>query len=812
MNQFPKLILSTVLVIATMIVPATATAQEQDEAAAAQEQEEAAATAQEQEQEVRKLEEIIVTAKKRSETAQNVAVALSALSERTLDSLGVSNFEDMARSIATMNYTSDGPNKQKIIVRGLSEGPPEAQDYQIQSSVAIYIDETAVTTAWVKPDLHIIDLARVELLRGPQGTLYGSGSMGGTLKMVTNKPNLDRFGGKVDATYSTMTEGENNHELGLVLNVPLGDKNALRVAAFTKKDGGFIDNTALGLEDWNTIDTTGVRLAWRLQPTENLNMITTYTHQNTDVEGRNRYEPELGDLQFYGPIPEVQEDTVDMFNFDLNYDGWNFANLVSATSYYEGVNDWVFDWTAVGYSAAEALFVFSGTEPIVWQNIDNEFSVFAQEVRLVSKGSGPFTWTTGLFYSTEETFYTQWVWADQLERLMSITPLGAASVQPGGVAYLGEDAIFYQEAVHEVDQFALYGEVSYDFTDKWRGTVGARWFNVDMSNNPWSVGAQNMITPAGPNAAAQRLIAAGIEPTPEAVMLEVLSTQGLVGGEPMSDTDDGINPKFALEFRPSDKVLTYGLASKGYRNGGVNSGLSVSFGAPQTYGPDSLWNYELGVKSTLAGGRATLNGAVYYLDWSDIISVGGVSGFRYRINGGKASVVGAELDTAMVITKNWSFNFGINYADSQLDENICNDFISETPCTDDSPDLVGREGDQLIGAPKLSYTAALQYDGRLSNTLDWRALLDFKHVGPSGNWYETNAYRRELGDYDVVNLRFSVLASQGWEVTLFGKNLTDERGRTSTQYVQGNYDPSREYLRWMVIRPLTIGANVRFYF
>jgi outer membrane receptor protein involved in Fe transport len=333
-----------------------------------------------------------------------------------------------------------------------------------------------------------------------------------------------------------------------------------------------------------------------------------------------------------------------------------------------------------------------------------------------------------------------------------------------------------------------------------------------MSNNPWSVGAQNMITPAGPNAAAQRLIAAGIEPTPEAVLLEVLSTQGLVGGEPVSDTDDGVNPKFALEFRPSDKVLTYGLASKGYRNGGVNSGLSVSFGAPQNYGPDSLWNYELGVKSTLAGGRATLNGAVYYLDWSDIISVGGVSGFRYRINGGKASVVGAELDAAMLLSKNWSFNFGINYADSQLDENICNDFISGTPCTDDSPDLVGRKGDQLIGAPKLSYTAALQYDGRLSNTLDWRALLDFKHVGVSGNWYETNAFRRELGDYDVVNLRFSVLASQGWEVTLFGRNLTDERGRTSTQYVQGSFDPSREYLRWMVIRPRTIGVNMRYYF
>jgi iron complex outermembrane receptor protein len=832
MNRIVERLLSMAVIFFIALVPATVAAQEEaapaapgagapaaqdaaatsgQESAAAGQEASAAGPVTDGEGMHKVLGEITVTAQKRSESMQDVAVSMSALDELMLDDLGVSNFEDLARSIATLNFSSNGPNKFKIIVRGLSEGAPTESDYQVQSTVSIYIDETPITSAVATPDFHVLDLARIELLRGPQGTLYGAGSMGGTFKMVTNKPDLGKFGGKIDATYGSVSGGDQDYQLGLVLNIPMGEKNALRLVGYKKYDGGYIENTALGLEDWNTVDTTGVRLSWRFQPTEHLNLVTSYMHQEADVEGRNRYEPELGDLLFYGPIFETQNDTVDLFNFELDYDGWGFADLVSSTSFYEGVNDFVFDWSAVGFIAAEPLFVFTQTEPIVWQNIDQTFSVFAQEIRLVSKGDGPFTWTAGVFYSNEETSYDQWVWADQLERLMSITPLGPESVQPGGVAYLGDDVIFFGVNKHNVDQLALFGELSYDFGAKWTGTVGARWFQVDMENEPISYGAQNMITGVANTAAIQRLIDAGIDPTPEAVFMEVISSTGQVGGSPTSDTDDGVNPRFGLEFRPSDRVLTYGLVSKGYRIGGVNSGLSAGLGAPPTYGPDSLWNYELGVKTTLAGGRATLNGALYYLDWSDIISVAGIQGFRYRINGGKASVTGAELDFQMVMTQNWSFRAGINYSDSQLGENICADFISGEPCTEDSPDLIGRTGDQLIMAPKLSYGAALQYDGRLSSTLNWRALLDFQHVGQSYDRYESMPNAQVVGDYDTINLRFSVLAHQGWEVSLFGRNLTDERGILATQFIQGNFAPI-EFFRWHVIRPRTIGLNIRYHF
>jgi iron complex outermembrane receptor protein len=795
MNQIPKLILSMAITTSMLTVPVAATAQEQEEGA-------------------RLLEEVVVTATKRAATMQDVAVSMSAITEEGLDNLGVSNFEDFARTMASLNYTASGPNKLKLIVRGLSEGPISAADYQIQSMVSIYIDETPITSAVATPDLHVLDLERIELLRGPQGTLYGSGSMGGTLKMVTNRPNMDGFSGRVEATFSDTSGGDNSYEISAVLNTPMGEKNALRFVAYTKEDGGFIDNTATGEDNWNTVETSGGRASWLLQPNEDWDILTTYMHQKADVVGKPRYDVELGDLLFYGPAPDGQNDTIDLVNLNIEYHGWKFADLVSSTSYYKGRNDHWFDWSAVGYGAAEPLFFFTGTEPIVWQNIDQTYKVMSQEFRLVSTGDGPLTWTTGLFFDEEETSYDQTVWADQLERLMLVTPdppFGPSSVQPGGVAYLGEDVIFYGENQHNVDQLALFGELTYAFNDKWSGTIGARWFQVDMKNDGWSIGAQNMITGVATTAAAARLIEAGIDPTPGAVFAEVLGSTGLVGGI-VSDTDDGINPRFALEYRPTDSLLTYGLVSKGYRIGGVNSGLATGLGAPPTYGPDALWNYELGFKSTLAGGRMTLNGSIYYLDWSDIISVAGIEGFRYRINGGEASVTGAELSLEWQATDNWYFNAGLAYNDSQLEENICADFISGEPCTDNSSDLIGKKGDQLIGAPKLSYTAVIRYDDQLTETLDWRALLDFQHVGKSYDRYESSPNVHEQGNYDVVNLRLSLLTQTGWEFSLFGRNLTNERGIVDTQYLQGNINPGANWLRYTIIRPRTYGINVRYLF
>ena len=444
------------------------------------------------------LEEVIVTANKRTETMQDVAVTMSAITEEGLDQLGVSNFEDFARSMASLNYTTVGPNKLKLIVRGLSEGPPENLDYQIQSTVSIYIDETPITSAVATPDLHVLDLERIELLRGPQGTLYGAGSMGGTLKMVTNKPDPSGFSGRLDGTYSNIDGGDDNYEISAVLNVPAGEKNAFRFVAYTKEDGGFIDNTATGEENWNTVETSGGRLTWLLMPNDNWDITTTYMHQTADVIGRNRYDVELGDLLFYGPAPDSQKDTIDLFNLQrIAYHGWSFADLVSSTSYYKGRNDFWFDWSAVGYGLGRTPVFLYRYRADRLAEYRSDYKVLAQELRLVSTGDGPSTWTAGLFIDSEETAYDQTVWADESGDMMSITPdppLGSSSVQPGGVAYLGEDVIFYGENEHTVEQLALFGEYTYAFNDSWSGTIGARWFRVDMENDSFTVGAQNMIT------------------------------------------------------------------------------------------------------------------------------------------------------------------------------------------------------------------------------------------------------------------------------------------------------------------------------
>jgi iron complex outermembrane receptor protein len=714
--------------------------------------------------------EIVVTARRRAENIQDVAMAISALDNLQLEQAGVNDFDSFARMLPGLNYLDAGSGKKKLAIRGLSDG--RDFDNLIQSTVAVYLDDLPFTSSVTIPDLHMFDIERLEVLRGPQGTLYGAGSLGGTLRMITTKPSLGRFEGKIDATAATTSGGDPSYALNGAFNIPMGEKAALRLVAYTKDDGGYVDNVRLGIENWNNVKTNGGRVAFRWEPTEKFGLTASAVLQKSDVEGKAWYAPSQGDLRIDVPVPETIDDRLNVYNLTLNYDfGW--AELSSISAYYDGTNDWLFEFSENAFLVIMPLYLVSGLEPISDHHYDQEFDIFTQEFRLVSQGTGPWRWTTGLFYSKNDEPLLQTVLADNLSTLFApVFP--PAFLEPGGPFYVGDDVVFIGGTDYVVTQLAMYGDVSYDFSDRWAVTVGARWFDFNVDTAGWSIGIQNIVQGVG-------------DPTNKGYSAYSGST-----------SDSSVNPKFGLDFRLNDSVLFYGSATKGFRIGGVNSQLAVGSGAPADYGSDSLWAYEFGFKTTIGGNRATLNGALYYNDWNDIQTKQLLpNGFGYRDNAGKAGVLGLELSSDWMITQNLNLNAYVDVRQTELRE----DFVDGA-----SGELLGKTGDRLIGIPDLAVGAALQYYKPLTNNLNFTTRLDFQHVGESFMFYEVQATEKDsIGDYNVVNLRLGLLlASQGLEFTIFGNNLTDERARISVSNLVDE--------RVFTIRPLTVGATVRFFF
>jgi len=714
--------------------------------------------------------EIVVTARKREENIQDVPMAISALDTLQLEHAGVNDFESYARMLPGLSYVDAGISKKKLAIRGLSDGA--AFDPLIQSAVAVYLDEMPFTSSVTIPDIHMFDMERLEVLRGPQGTLYGAGSLGGTLRLITNKPQLGRFEAKIDATASSTSNGDPSYALNGAFNIPLGDTAALRLVGYTKEDGGFIDNVRLGVDNWNKVKTDGGRFMFRWEPNDTFGLTASATLQRSDIEGKAWYAPSQGDLKIDVPVPEGVEDRLNVYNLTLQFDlGW--AELSSISSYYDGQNDFTFEFSENIEVILGPLYALSGLEPVSPYYWNQSFSTFIQELHLVSQDEGRFHWTTGLFYAKNDEPYDQIVAVENLSTLLSplIPP---AFLEPGGPFYVGDDLIFYGKPQHEVQQIAAFGEAGYDIADRWTVIVGARWFQIEVNDEDWSVGVQNIITGVG-------------DPANKGYFSDSSTT-----------SYDSVNPKLGLDFRVSDEVLLYASASKGFRIGGVNSSLSSSTGAPAAFGSDSLWAYELGFKTTLAGNRAILNGAVYYNDWDDIqTKLILPNGFGYRDNAGKAGVLGLELETDWMATRTLTLSAYVDIRQAELKE----DFVDSA-----SGNILGAKGDRLIGVPERSLGFAGQYNKPLSSNLNFSTRLDYQYVGDSYMFYQIAATEADkLGDYGVVNLRVGLLlASQGLEFTIFGNNLTDERAITTTSNIV-------DY-RIYTIRPLTVGLNVRYFF
>lgn len=761
-------------------------------------------------------EEIVVTATHRASTIQEVPFSVNAQTEEDIQRTGATNLEDLSRNVAGMSVQNLGPGQSQVALRGVSAGQIVRDQPGVKEQVGVYLDDSVISLSLFTPDLDLYDLNRVETLRGPQGTLFGSGNVGGTVRYITNQPDLDVFEGSLEAQVNMIDDGgEGGHLRGMV-NVPLvPGVLAMRAVGYHTEYGGFIDALREGggiTEDVNDGERSGLRLAFAMQPTPNLSITPRFLYQHTEVNGFNRQEvfnlfanPYTDDTVPGGRTPVTfderqqfllldEEFSDEMFLADLNVN-YDFGNvqLTSVTSY---INRSILasrDASALTGSVSVDLG-FPDAAVLLPSNLRDttDLEQFSQEVRLASDYESRLQWLIGAFYSNVDRFYRQRLPTPGYDAFTDAT-LGAgtsAAVANGFPA----DSPYNSDLPYEIRQWALFGEASYDVTDRFTVTAGARYYQFDES---------------------RRFVSGGL----------------FANGDNRQDetSSNGITPRIIASYELSPAIALNVQASQGFRLGGVNDPLNLPlcspadeaiFGGYQTYEDETSWNYEAGVKVTRS--RYTFNAAAYYNDITDLqvtLDAGSCSS-RVVFNVPEAHASGVEIEFGWEPIDGLQLTFAGGFTEAEFDSTV----------RDGGGNVLGgiEKGNRLASVPEWQAAATAAYYWPISWGEGMEAFVagSVQHLGSrftqpgdqvpgAGNFVsnlpfggasgtDVTALDLELEPYTLVNLNAGI-QNDDWGVTLFVNNVTDENANLAFDRERGG----RARLAFHTNQPRTIGLTVR---
>ncbi len=499
--------------------------------------------------------ELIITADKREQRLQDVPISVTAITGADLNARGATNFEQMQYAVPGLSAIEYGPGTgEQVQIRGISSsiGSP---------TVGIYVDELPITSieAGVSFDFRMLDLDRIEVLRGPQGTLYGEGSMGGTIRYITASPDLERFSGNIEGEVNTVADGGVGYKVDGVLNLPLiKDVLGLRLVASDEKDAGWIDDSVTGQKDVNAAEIKTFRGKLLFEPRPGTKISLLWLHQESDQGQQNFGNNGVTSYAF----PPYNNNKYDLLNGVLSQD-LGFANLIESVGYVHNNTLTAFDVSPFYVPVIELFGFPPGFVTTVGLTGDDASNIFANEVRLSSKGGSPFNWTIGTFYRDE-----------------SIDGVTETVTEPNTLPFQVLDGVTELRS----KSWAAFGEANYQITSHLLATVGLRYFSDQRSEDADSVSF----------------------------------------GFPTHDVNTGtfstLNPRFNLRYEFSPTSMVYVNVAKGFRSGGFNltSAGGGVFTVPPRYFPDSLWSYEAGTKHELFDRKLELQGAVYYEDWTNV--------------------------------------------------------------------------------------------------------------------------------------------------------------------------------------------------
>jgi iron complex outermembrane receptor protein len=750
-------------------------------------------------------EEVTVTSLKRDSTIHEVPFSLAAPTEEELLQRGVQDIEGVAANVAGFSVQNLGPGQSQVAIRGVSSGQIARDMPGVKESVGAYLDESVISLSLFTPDVDLFDVTRVEVLRGPQGTLFGSGSLSGTVRYISNQaePGVTKWFGELGG----------NVKLGV--NAPLGDTAALRVAAYYNRLAGYMDAVQPDRsvkEDVNTGDRAGVRAALRFAPNDRLTITPRFFYQKTDMDGWNRIDDfnilanpytttrppvSLGERQLFTQIDEPFTDEFVLGDLNLSY-RFGDVTLTSITSFTHRDVLVVRDAGALtssitGGSVGLPESVYTLDAPL---DDATTAKVWTQELRF-SGGRDRVQWVAGGFYGSTRRDYGQSLLVAGFE--------DATGIPTAGRFGAGKDVLFYSDLHYELDQVALFGEATFHANDRWSLTGGLRYYNFNEDRTQ---------------------VFDGIFADPSAA--------------PASTEASGVAPRLIATYKLSDSTNLNAQVSKGFRLGGINDPLNVplctpadleTFGGHESWDDETAWNYEIGSKSRLSGGRGSFNVSAFYMDVSDLqatVTAGSCSS-RVVFNVPKSRSAGAEVELAMAPSDNFDFVLSLGFNDSQLRSTVT------STASDGTVSVVSgiEEGNRLPSVPQFQAAAAATYQWQMRGSSLGYVTGSYQHVGSRftqvGNedpsfgvvnllafapntiggplTASTFGFDPEMPAYDILNMRLGVLKGR-WDVSLYANNLTDERAFLALDIERGKL----ARVGYLTNQPRTFGLTARFKF
>ena len=793
------------------------------------------------------IEEVIVTATKRASSAQEIPVTVNVLDETTMDDVAIGNFDDYVRHLPNVSSASVGPGRATVYIRGMAVQPITVLLSGAQGTtpnVALYLDEQPVTAPGRNLDVYATDIQRIEVLPGPQGTLFGASSQAGTIRLITNKPQVDAFATGADVTMSNTKDGDMSTAIEAFINIPVNDRMAVRGAFYSVSEGGYIDNVlgsfttdpainplstasgsavryeaanngALVESDFNDSYYKGARISgsYALTPDErwmleDVDVLVQHTVQELGSDGVFDFDPEVGDLNVERYFPDRLSDEFGLTSWtvsgrlgelDLMYSGGYLDRKVEQMVDYTGYNNsgaWISYYTCtysnpayvVNYGVDSRFITPGGREclsPVKGAILHQSQERTTHEFRFTTPEENRIRLTAGVFIDefeieTQDDYLYE---ASTDLGFVPNAPIAAAAQVNASTRAPG--ITFFNDIRRTEEQVAFFGEVSYDLSDKVTALIGMRRYDLEIDFE----GSSNF-----GDGIFQGSPGVGVTNQDRGRDYDVN------GGHSKDPREfDDIITKFTLSYTPKDNVLLFATISEGYRPGGWNRGGGIPSVNPAfptvtaNYNTDDVDNIEFGWKATLADGSVQLNGNVYFIEWTNMqvtrFDPQNVSILTFVENAADADIKGVEADLIWNVDENWTINAAISINDTEL-----------TDVYGQAVELAA-VGSQLPLMPDLQTTIRARRDWVTNEGYEAFVQLGLQ-TGSDSYSSLVAVNRRDQDAYATVDLSMGVSKDE-WSAGLFIENLTDER---VDQYINNQDD----IMRVTTNRPLTLSLRVSY--